>query len=572
MHDVVRDVAISIKSKDKDALLGQDGVDAWPEKDDYTCCKVISLWASCNVRGLPNRLECPELRTLVLGSSDASRLELPNSFFEGTKKLEVLVLNKMKLTPSSLSHLVGLRMLYLSGCELVNLSFIKELKNLKILVIGYIYEFKEMILEIGKLTSLRFLDLRKFNDDIGFLSGFLSCLSDLEELYISREYNRWEVEGNASIVEINSLTCLTALDIYIPTHVFLRLPKNLPSFQLLTKYKIWIGCGPYSVLGQHKETKVLGLGGIPLMDRLDVLIANAEVLFLFYLEGLKKVLHDRDGEWFLDLKVLAVELCQDMEHLLGKPKWSSKTHGPSPLGSFGKLRVLKVYFCTSMKYLFSASSARCLPKLHKLDVEGCSALEEIIRGDEEVTDKIIFHQLKELKLVSLPNLRSIYANTKKTSTTEYSMPSTVTQPLFNEKVMFPVLEELYIYGLYSIKAIWDKQLLPVLKVGDSFQHLQRLVAFNCKEMKEILAFEVGQGEAAAEANNEISVFPHLKTIQLWFLSNLKSSEEETKKSRLQALVNHKVRFSSLKNLEIYECYRARECRSEISVAVSKCVQ
>ncbi|XP_059654791.1 disease resistance protein RFL1-like [Cornus florida] len=66
MHDVVRDVAISIASKDKNAFLVQDGVDVWPDKDDYTCCKAISLRASCNVRRLPDQLECPELRTLVL--------------------------------------------------------------------------------------------------------------------------------------------------------------------------------------------------------------------------------------------------------------------------------------------------------------------------------------------------------------------------------------------------------------------------------------------------------------------------------------------------------------------------
>ncbi|XP_059654863.1 disease resistance protein At4g27190-like [Cornus florida] len=212
MHDVVRDVAISIASKDKDAFPVQEGVDVWPDKDDYTCCKAISLRASCNVRRLPDRLECPELRTLVLGSSDASRLELQNSFFDGMKKLEVLVLNKVKLAPSSLSHLVGLRMLCLSDCELVNLFFIKELKNLEILVIGYIHEFKEMVLEIRQLTCLRLLDLKEFNEDIGFPSGFLSCLSDLEELYISKKYNGWKLEGNASIVEIN---CLMGLMVFL---------------------------------------------------------------------------------------------------------------------------------------------------------------------------------------------------------------------------------------------------------------------------------------------------------------------------------------------------------------------
>ncbi|XP_059653752.1 probable disease resistance protein At1g15890 [Cornus florida] len=554
MHDVIRNIAILIVSKDRNAFLVKDDVNVWPDKDDYECCKAISLRDSCKVCRLPDQLECPELRTLVLGSSDDSLLKLPNSFFEGMKKLEVLVLKGMKLVPSSLSRLVGLWMLCLSDCELVNLSFIKELKNVEILVLGHIYEFKEIVFEIGQLTCLRLLNLKEFNKNIGFSSGFLSLLSDLEELCIPKAYDGWEVEGNASIVEINCLTSLTALRIYVPNDVFLLLPTELPSFQLLTKYKIWIGSHykSFSEVDQHIETKVLGLGSIPLMDGLDVLIANAEVLRLYYMEGLKKVLQDRDGEWFLDLKHLYVSRCKDMEHLLGKPKWSSKTHGPSPLGSFGNLRVLEVFCCSSMKYLFSASTASCLPKLHLLQVIQCEALEEIIGGDEEFTDKVTFHQLEKMRLLSLPNLRSIYANTKKkTSTRECSMPSTVKQPLFNEKTMFPVLEELVINGLGSIKVIWDKQLLQVLKGGNSFQHLQQLQIVDCKEMKEILAFEVGQGEEEAEANDEIPVFPHLKTIGLRDLPNLKSSEEETQESRLQALINHKVRFPSLEKLMIW---------------------
>ncbi|XP_059653414.1 probable disease resistance protein At4g27220 isoform X2 [Cornus florida] len=658
MHDVVRDVVISITSKDQNAFLVKHGINVWPDKDDYKYCKAISLIASYNVRRLPDQLDCQGLCTLLLASSGDSPLELPNSFFEGMEKLEVLILENMKLEPSSLSNLISLRMLWLRGCDLVNLSFLREMKNLEILMI---YHSKEVVMEIEQLTCLRSLFLGNFVKGTRLPSGSLSSLSDLEELYIPNIYNGWEVEGNASIVEINRLTSLTALHIYIPTDVFLQLPKDLPSFSLLTKYKIWIGSDHhyfFSMLDKRTETKVLGLDGIPLMDGLDVLIANAEVLFLAHLEGSKKVLHNRDREWFSDLKYLRVWGCEDMEHLLGKPKWSSKTHGPSPLGSFGKLRVLKVDFSTSIKYLFSASTARCLPKLQKLKVRGCEALEEIIGGDEEVTDKVIFDQLKILKLVDLPNLRSIYVNTKKTSTTESSTPSTVTQPLFNEKVMFPVLEVLTIIGLHSIKAIWDKQLLPVPKVGDSVQHLQELNAFDCEaleeiiggdeevtdnvtfhqlkkldlrrlpnlksihantkktsttesstpstikqplfnekvmfpvlevlrivgldnikaiwdkqlipvlkggdsfkhlqkleastcmEMEEILAFEVGQGEEEAEANDEIPVFPHLKVINLWSLYNLKSSKEETKESRLQALVNHKVRFPSLEYLII----------------------
>ncbi|XP_059653727.1 disease resistance protein UNI-like [Cornus florida] len=147
MHDVVRDVAISIASKPPNLFLVKDGVGVWPDKDEYKSCRIIFIVASSNVRKLPDQLDCQGLRTLVLRCTDHEFLELPNSFFEGMEKLEVLVLRKMKLAASSLSNLASLRMLSLEDCELVNPSFLNELKNLEILIIGQIYKSKEMVFE-----------------------------------------------------------------------------------------------------------------------------------------------------------------------------------------------------------------------------------------------------------------------------------------------------------------------------------------------------------------------------------------------------------------------------------------
>ncbi|XP_059638750.1 probable disease resistance protein At4g27220 [Cornus florida] len=565
LHDVIRDVAILIASKDPNVFLVKDAVNVWPENDDYRCCMAISLRTSHDVGQLPYQLVCRELRTLVLGcnTTDGLELELPSSFFELMEKLEILDLYRINLLQSSLSNLVNLRMLRLRKCKLVDLSFLKNFKKLEILRIddyyvepgvimrGYDdYDFKHklMVDEVGQLHHLRSLDLRKCNCQMAetFQSGVLSHLSGLEELYLPLRFEKRVNKGNVSIAELHCLSSLNSLHIlhiWIPEHIIL-----LPSFQSLTTFHIWIGfpdwMDEYRCNREYTETKILGLKNVPWKVEYNVLMKNVEVLYLLNSEGAKKVLHHIDREWFLELKSLVVEKWVDMEHhLLGKP------HGPCPLGSFGKLSELEVGKCGSIKYLFSPSTASGLSNLQKLIIKNCEMLEEIVGGDEEVVDKLIFHQLKVMRLDSLSNLRSIYSNTKKISTSECNT-STIEQALFNEKVTFPVLEILIIEKLSSITAIWDKQLLPIQEAENSFEHLQQLHVEDCEKIERIVAFRIGQGEEA-DTSHEIAMFTKLKILSLKKLPSLKSfcqshgsKKEETSEqgiSQLQALFfNRKV--------------------------------
>ncbi|XP_059624277.1 probable disease resistance protein At1g61300 [Cornus florida] len=522
MHDVIRDVAISIASKDPNVFLVKDVVNVWPEKNDYRRCTAISLRTSHNVSRLPDQLVCRELRTLVLGCNTpggSQLLELPSNFFKWVKNLEVLDLYRINLLQSSLSNLVNLRMLRLHYCKLVDLSFLKNFKILDILSIDDDFQHKLMVDEVVQLNHLRSLDLRKCNCEMAeiFQSGVLSHLSGLEELYLPLRFDTWGDEGNVSIAELHCLSSLTSLHIRIPKHIIL-LPKNdLPSFQSLTTFHIWIGDYDGRCNHEYTKTKILGLKNVPWKIEFNVLMKNVEVLFLLNSEGAKKVLHHIDGEWFLDLESLKVKNCDDMEYLLGKP------HTPCPLGSFGKLSILEVGKCRSIKYLFSPSTARCLSNLHNLTITNCEMLEEIVGGDEDVMDNVFFGQLKKLWLVNLPNLRSIYSDTKKTSTTECN-PSTIEQALFNEKINCPVLEVLDIQKLNSIIAICDNQLLPVQE---------------------------------ANTSHEITMFTKLKILRLDELPSLKSfcksrdsEKEEISEegiSEIQALFNCKVRIYIMEN-------------------------
>uniref|UniRef100_A0A5B6YP55 Disease resistance protein At4g27190-like leucine-rich repeats domain-containing protein n=1 Tax=Davidia involucrata TaxID=16924 RepID=A0A5B6YP55_DAVIN len=262
--------------------------------------------------------------------------------------------------------------------------------------------------------------------------------------------------------------------------------------------------------------------------------------------------------------------------------------------AFSKLKVLNVRECR-LKYLFSAATARGLPRLQELEIGICEPMENVVGDDEEIMEKIIFHQLKEMRLWSLPNLRSFYGNIKMMSTTEGS-PSNLGQALFNEKVAFPAMEKLSISDLDSIREIWDNQLLPVPEAEGSFcglrylwldgcdklvnvfsssvarnlVHFQELSIYSCSKMEGIVAVETEKAREE-EVDDEILVFPQLKKIILGGLPNLKSfcfscgseeeEEEETVKEYIpqaQPLFTHKVEFPCLEYLKISSLDKVKE--------------
>ncbi|XP_059657634.1 uncharacterized protein LOC132304111 isoform X16 [Cornus florida] len=514
MHDVTRDFAIWIASKEEDTkFLVKDGVRFWPDEDEYKQCKAISLRFN-NDCVLPNDLECSELHTLMLEFHNLSS-EVPSNFFKGMEKLEVLQLRDMQISelPSSLKNL---RMLCLYNCKLVKVAFLKEFKKLEILCIKD-SDLRELAPEIGQLTRLRLLDLRDCDKLMIIPSGVISSLSQLEELYIPNEFDQWEVKDNASLNELNSLNHIISLQVFEP------LFKSLNRFQISIGSKLSIWERPSSA------TRILKVVGFPLKKELNILMEKAEVL---YLEDLREN--------------VPKGLCGSV--------------------SFRELSLLKVENCKLMIYLFSSAAARSLSQLQKLSVRNCEIMEEIVRDDQEVMDEVIvFDHLKEIELKDLPNFRSFYVNMKK-STTRDCNTSTLVQALFNDKVAFPALEELKIENLKSLTAIWEgqSQSLIVKEAQVSFQSLRSMDVWNCDKLvnviasnvlpslqkleklkvskcdsvKEIFAVERGQLGEKDGVHDEIIVFPQLKYLELEELP------------RVETLFNHKVAFPALEELKI----------------------
>ncbi|KAG5556964.1 hypothetical protein RHGRI_007268 [Rhododendron griersonianum] len=341
--------------------------------------------------------------------------------------------------PSSLAELTNLQMLYLVGCELGDIAILKDLKSKP-----------EGTIDEEQDTSNR--------NNVS-----------LEEI--------WRLLNNGQ---------LTTLYIHIPDVKLL--PKEDLIFANLKRF--WISVGSPLRYKVACRTCILKLGGIQLRNEFITLAEKADKVAFFGITGLNRVFNNRAvGNGFLNLKHLQVKSCDDdWEHLFGEPKSFEQSHGLHRLPPFNNLTVLYIDDCKS-KYLFSSTIARGLVHMQVIEVRNCEIMEGIVGfegqdNENEIIGEVKFSKLEKLELTCLPNLISFYAKKEKMGTTMGSS-SAHAQPLFNEKVIFPVLERLTIDGLGNIIKIWDKQSIVVLEEQGSFCQLKDLEVRRCSKLMHV---------------------------------------------------------------------------------------
>ena len=224
MHDVVRNVAIEIASKEHHELTFHKGtirvLEEWPNMDELQKFTMSDV----DVSELPEELVCPKLQLFACRDpSTNSAVKIPNTFFEGMKHLQVLDLYRIDLPslPSSIQRLANLRTLCLGRCKLGGgIAIIAELKRLEILSL-IDSDIEELPREIAELTHLRLLDLTDCSKLKVILPNVISSLARLEDLRMGNSFTQWEVEGktstttNASFAELKHLSRLASLDMQL---------------------------------------------------------------------------------------------------------------------------------------------------------------------------------------------------------------------------------------------------------------------------------------------------------------------------------------------------------------------
>ncbi|KAG6624881.1 disease resistance protein At4g27190-like [Carya illinoinensis] len=165
MHDVVRDVAISIASKEENGFMVKldRGLKDWPSTDrSYDSYTAISLLLG-EMKGHPTELKCPKLQLLRLSCLNQPET-FPDNLFNGMKELKMLSLQEccfsLTSSPPSIQILQNLRMLNLEDCLLGDVSAIGTLGNLEIL--GFPNSNVVLPREIGNLSRLKLLDMKGY--------------------------------------------------------------------------------------------------------------------------------------------------------------------------------------------------------------------------------------------------------------------------------------------------------------------------------------------------------------------------------------------------------------------------
>ncbi|KAL7611591.1 hypothetical protein Lser_V15G05477 [Lactuca serriola] len=305
------------------------------------------------------------------------------------------------------------------------------------------------------LKKLKLLDLTGCVN-LRIDDGVLLNLVNLEELYMRVDDEKAIRFTDSNRVELAELSNhLSALEVEFFDNN--GTPKNM-LFTELKRFRISMGCG----LGDNTHKNMHSF------ENTLRLITNKDEL----LESTMNELFEKTEVLYLE-----VDGMNDLEEVL-----MESVHLPQQ--AFKNLRVLDVFKCENLRYLFTFPIANGLVKLERLTVSECSVLEVLAYGENGGAGKIRFQGLKflrldrlpkliglcntanvielpqlvELELDGLPNFSSIYP--KKTSaTSSMSSNDSAIQPLFNKQVLIPKLEKLRIWRMDKLKEIWPYQVI-----------------------------------------------------------------------------------------------------------------
>ncbi|KAF8042113.1 hypothetical protein BT93_A0653 [Corymbia citriodora subsp. variegata] len=411
MHDIFVDRAISIASTEWNALVGTNdcGFKEW-SKDELRNCTAMSFHF-VGIHELPEKLDCPNLRMFLLFEDNPS-LEIPESFFESMKNLQVLDITGLSFTslPSSIEFLENLKSLNLDNCHLEDVTVLGKLKGLQFLSFDK-SSITRLPKEIGALTELRILNLSECTGLKVIEPGVLGSLVNLEMLAIMDGFDQWEDDNeaprrNASLAELKNMKDLSFLFISIPHSS--NLLGDLP-FGKLKNYAIQIG-DVWDWLGDYQQGRTLKLkldsGNLLDEEWVKRCLQMTQDLYLDGLQDGNDNIHDLCVEGFQELKHLHIQnsiSLQCIVHLseyaqcnafsrleslfLNNLKSFKKIcNGCLAPESFGKLKIVKVDNCGEIKHLFSLSMMRIFLQLEEIEISRYHLMEQIVANAEADED------------------------------------------------------------------------------------------------------------------------------------------------------------------------------------------
>ncbi|XP_031376653.1 uncharacterized protein LOC116192285 isoform X2 [Punica granatum] len=431
IHDVFREFSTKLANKDGRHLVFSDDKDlqVGPAKspEEITTISLPHVAIQTLRQHVSNY---PNLTTFISHAGDytnaqgddfnaqnsiskGNRFEVPDSFFEGMRKLRVLDIRSANFTslPSSVHLLQNLTTLCLDNCVIEDISIIGKLKGLQVLsFMGS--EIEHLPKEVGELTNLVLLDLSKCSKLKVIEQGVMERLTKLEDLYLEESFDQWEGEGdaaqvNARLAELNNMPWLRTLDVRVSNPKLLH--QDLP-FGKLERHRILVG-GKWDWSGSYEELRTMKLEVV----RSDVLsqqwlqlnLQKVQDLHLYGIsEGTCLSVHALCVEGFMQLKHLRVESSTAFQYIVSSAKWLAHDaftrlesllvkhldnlekicHGLVTPLSFGRLKVIKVERCGKLKNMFSLSLMESLSQLEEIDVYDCKMMQAVVLDESKDDD------------------------------------------------------------------------------------------------------------------------------------------------------------------------------------------
>ncbi|GJS94010.1 NB-ARC domains-containing protein [Tanacetum coccineum] len=441
MHDVVREVALLIASKDDNKFLVEPrkNLTEWEPRigslESYTG---ISLMTN-DIRKLPAgyELNIPLLKIFLI--QENHRLsEISDEFTQAMKEVKVIDFecNNITSLPKSLNQVTRLGMLNLGGnSSLCDVAILGELKQLEILILSYT-GITQIPHEFGKLVKLRLFHVERCRSLCHIAPGVLSKLLWLEELSIG--YYPVEEEKYNSLVEIGKLSKLAFLNLYVP--LICLFPEG-DYLKRLKGFSIQIGKDSANrIQGNRTLSLTAPYLDISHLKHVRKLIEVCSDISLMWIENLDNIMPMMCCEGF-GLKNIFILRCSDLLCLVDSrvsvkenTRFLSEVEKlclsslsslivlwncPDQYISLNNLVTCEINDCPKLKKLFSVSVAQGLSNLRKLTIEQCESLEEVISDEDEETStseidtvvpakNIVFPRLAEISLNDLDILTSFY--------------------------------------------------------------------------------------------------------------------------------------------------------------------
>ncbi|XP_058106544.1 probable disease resistance protein At4g27220 [Magnolia sinica] len=439
MHDLLRDLAIWITSPSssiegsKFLVKAGEGLVQPPEENIWGGIVRISLIRN-KIKDLQIRPDYPNLVSFFLNENDQLQT-IHSSFFQLMPKLQILDLSVtgIKSLPVSLSLLVNLRALILTGCkhlvELPPLGNLKELRFLDFSKSG----LKNFPQGIASLVKLKRLDLSFLYALNAIPYDMIFRLSSLEELNM---LGLKHVDG-ATFSEATTMTRLSSLSIrvsnlngFIAHDMFYRWFSGLRRFDVQVIYQGY----PALACCSDKDISIYGCDNFPCgieelikhaislwfqkckgLTSLSQLVGNSKslrCLQVFRFSGVECIINWREvGDDALQcLQQLNLRRLPNLEKIF-------EGGAPPPNTRLQNLRSIHIEDCPKLRCLFSSSMVEHLHQLEELEVLGCPEMEEMTEGDmlpDNSFPRLRILYLEDLwKLASICSQRSIFVSLEK---------------------------------------------------------------------------------------------------------------------------------------------------------------